>query len=78
MTLYECALGTRCRIISCDTQDSALMDRFLSFGIVKGRVCKVICHSFKRLGIAVLLNGMQIALRDTEAKMIVVEVVWKD
>ncbi|RDU60116.1 FeoA family protein [Helicobacter marmotae] len=73
MTLHECALGARCRIVRCEAQDEALRDRFISFGIVKDRVCEVVSHSIKHLAVAILINGTQVALRDNEAKMIIVE-----
>lgn len=73
MTLYDGALGERYKIIYCDTGDDALRDRFMSFGIVKNKICQVVSHSLRRLAIAILIDGTQIALRESEAKMIIVE-----
>lgn len=73
MTLYECTLGSKCKIISFDTQDEALRDRLMSFGIVKDKVCQVMNHSFGRSAVAVMIEGTQVALRDSEAKMIIIE-----
>ncbi len=73
MTLYDCSVGQKCKIVSSSTQDEALRDRFMSFGIVKGKMCQVMSHSIKRMAVAVLIDGTQVALRDSEAKMIVVE-----
>lgn len=73
MTLYDCALGSKCRILDCKTQDEALRDRIISFGITKDKVCQVLSHSIGRLAVAVLIEGTRVALRDNEAKMIIVE-----
>ncbi|MCH5312799.1 MAG: ferrous iron transport protein A [Helicobacter sp.] len=75
MTLYECALGAKCKIISCEAKDEALCDRLMSFGIVKDKICQVVNHSFRRLAVVILIEGTQVALRDSEAKMIIVEVL---
>ncbi|AAP78171.1 conserved hypothetical protein [Helicobacter hepaticus ATCC 51449] len=73
MTLYDCNLGEECKIVRCDTQDNALKDRFISFGIVKDKVCRVVSHSINHLAVAVIIEGTQVALRDSEAKLIIVE-----
>lgn len=75
MTLYDCNVGEQCRIVAFETQDSALKNRFMSFGIVKDKVCRVVSHSIRRLAVAVVVEGTQIALRDSEAKSIIVEPV---
>lgn len=73
MTLYDCDVGKQCKIVRFETQDYALKDRFMSFGIVKDKVCCVVSHSIRRLAVAVMVGDTQIALRDSEAKSIIVE-----
>lgn len=75
MTLYECKVGDKCKIISCKSEDYALKDRFMSFGFVRNKACEVISHSIRKLAIAVMIEGTQVALRDSEAKMIEVELI---
>lgn len=73
MTLYDCDVGKQCKIVAFTTQDNVLKNRFMSFGIVKDKVCRVVSHSIRRLAVAVMVEGTQIALRDVEAKSIIVE-----
>lgn len=73
MTLYDCNVGDECRIVRLETDDYALKDRFISFGIVKDRECRIVNYSLGRLAVAVVVGGVQIALRDSEARSIVVE-----
>lgn len=73
MTLYECAIGQKCKITGFNTQNSALKDRFISFGITKDKIAQVRHHSIKRSTLAVVVGGVQIALRDSEAQAIEVE-----
>ncbi|WP_295739597.1 FeoA family protein [uncultured Helicobacter sp.] len=73
MTLYDCDVGKQCKIVAFTTQDNALKNRFMSFGIVKDKVCRVVSHSIRRLAVAVMVEGTQIALRDVEAKSIIGE-----
>ena len=73
MTLYDCNVGDECRIVGFKTDDYALKDRFISFGIVKDRECRIVNYSLRRLAVAVVVGGMQIALRDSEARSIGVE-----
>ncbi|WP_238700265.1 FeoA family protein [Helicobacter jaachi] len=73
MTLCDCSLGDVCKIVRCESQDSALKDRLMSFGIVKDKICKVMRYSLGRLAVAIMIDGTQVALRDSEARLIVVE-----
>lgn len=73
MTLYECEVGNTYKIVGFNTQNNALKDRFISFGITKDKMCQVIHHSIKRSAIAIIIGGVQIALRDSEAKAIKVQ-----
>lgn len=73
MTLYDGQIGSTYRIIGFDTTDSTLKDRFISFGIAKNKVCEVVSHSISRLAVAIMIGGVQVALRDSEARAILVE-----
>ena len=73
MTLYDCEQGKTYQILSLDTQDVMLKDRLISFGIVEDKTFYVVSQSISRLTIAIKINGVQIALRDDEAKEISVK-----
>lgn len=73
MTLYDCVVGDVCKIVRCDVQDPALKDRFMSFGIVKNKQCEVLSHSMRKMAVAIMIDGTQVALRDTEARQIIIE-----
>lgn len=73
MTLYECAIGQKCKITGFHTENNALKNRFISFGITKDKIAQVLHHSIKRSTLAVAIGGVQIALRDSEARAIKVE-----
>lgn len=75
MTLYDCPLGQNCRIIGSVSNDKALKERLISFGITKGKKCQIANHSPRKLGVAILLDGVLIALRDSEAKRISIELL---
>ncbi|TLD80567.1 ferrous iron transport protein A [Helicobacter sp. MIT 05-5293] len=75
MTLYDAQNGKMYQVLSLNTQDSVLKNRFITLGITKGKTFHVTARSIGSLAIAIMINGVQIALRDSEAQKIEVQEV---
>ena len=72
--LYDCDKNTRVRVLKLNA-DTELKQRFISFGIMKGSVLEVVQHTVKKSTVEIKVGKMKIALRDSEAKLIEVEVI---
>lgn len=70
MTLYDAQNEKMYQVLSLNTQDSALKNRFITLGVTKGKTFYVTARALGSLTIAIMINGVQIALRDSEAQKI--------
>lgn len=73
MTLDQAELGKIYKIKSIDLCDSALKNRFISFGITKNSIIQLLHSSAKKSTLAISINQSQVALRDYEARFIEIE-----
>lgn len=73
MTMQECEKGKEYKIISLATSDEMLNDRFLSFGISRGKSFLLSNQSLGKSSLSISINGICVALRDSEARQIIVE-----
>lgn len=70
MTLYEGKKGNRYKIIALKTTDTAIKYRLISMGIYKNAQIKLDNHTLKKSTLSVLVGGVQVALRNSEAREI--------
>jgi ferrous iron transport protein A len=71
-TLLDCDRGCEVQVKKINA-DSALKQRLISFGVMKGATISVLEHAPKKKTIEIKVGKMRLALRDVEAKMIEVE-----
>ncbi|MFC3847812.1 FeoA family protein [Helicobacter baculiformis] len=72
MTLLDCQKDQRYTILEIQGNDSALKDRFLSFGVHAGVEFTLLHHSLRRATFSIAINNAQVALRAHEAELLVV------
>lgn len=75
MSLYDCVKDSKCRVFRLKTDDNALKERLLSMGIYDGVEMSVCNHTLAKSSLCVLVNGIHIALRKSEAKDIEIELL---
>lgn len=73
MNLYECQKDSKCRVFRLKTNDNALKERLLSMGIYENAEMSLCNHTLAKSSLCVLVNGIHIALRESEAKDIEIE-----
>ncbi len=71
-TLYDCKKNCKVRILKLNTNKD-LKQRLISFGMIKGAEVEVMQQTARKSTVEIKVGKMQIALRDTEAKLIEVE-----
>jgi len=72
-TLLECQKGCKVQVKKINA-DSALKQRLISFGVMKGATVLVLEHAPKKKTIEIKVGKMRLALRDVEAQMIEVTI----
>lgn len=70
MNIYEGIKGKQYKITSLLSDDVELKDRLHSFGINEDNILTVSEFSPKKLTISVMVNNSQVALRDSEARVV--------
>lgn len=75
MTLFEGQENKIYKISAIETDNEVLKHRFLSLGIAKDSRVVIERFSSKKATLAIQINNVKIALRDTEAQHIVVEAI---
>ena len=73
MTLLQAKTNAIYQIKKIHTQDTKLLHRFLSFGIIEGAILTPLHHSSRGATLAIQIQNSQIALRESEAEKIEVE-----
>lgn len=73
MTLYEGIEGKTYKVIQIKTPDEALAHRLLSLGITKDSQVFLERFSSNKATLAIQINHSKIALRDSEAQIIIIE-----
>ncbi len=73
MRLTECKLHVEYRIVTIESEDENFLNRLLSFGIAKGSIITPLHYSAKKSTLAISIQQSQIALRDCEAKQIIIQ-----
>jgi len=71
-TLLDCHKGCQAEVKKIHA-DTALKQRLISFGVMKGATISVLEHAPKKKTIEIKVGKMRLALRDVEAQMIEVE-----
>ncbi|WP_104687123.1 FeoA family protein [Helicobacter felis] len=70
MTLLDCQKDHRYTILEIQGADTALKDRFLSFGIRPGVEFTLLQYSLRRATFSICIDNAQIALRSHEAALL--------
>ncbi|RDU72068.1 FeoA family protein [Helicobacter brantae] len=73
MTLYEGIEGQTYKIIQIKTPDETLAHRLLSLGLTKDSQIFLERFSSNKATLAIQINHSKLALRDSEAQIIIVE-----
>ena len=75
MTLFEAHENKKYKVITIQTQDEELRDRFLALGITKDTEIFLETFSSNKDTLAIQVHHSKIALRSSEAQHIIVEAV---
>ena len=73
MNLCECTKNVKYRVRGLNTNDNALKERLLSMGIYENVEISLCNQTLAKSSLCVLVNGINIALRESEAKDIEIE-----
>ena len=71
-TLYDCNKNCKVKIVKLNTTKD-LKQRLISFGVMKGAEVEVLQQSARKSTVEIKVAKMQVALRDSEAKLIEVQ-----
>ncbi|PAF51185.1 hypothetical protein BKH43_02975 [Helicobacter sp. 13S00401-1] len=75
MTLINAVHGKYYKIDKIDTKNQELINRFMSLGVYEGTVVTPAFETSLKQTYSVYIDGMQVALRRSEAKIIYIEEV---
>lgn len=73
MTLYNGTEGQTYKVAGFQTQDEALINRLLSLGFTKDTEIFLERFSSNKATLAIQINHSKIALRDSEAQIIIIK-----